>query len=162
MYVSTCIFTLATSISLSVTFSNIPKNLKAKVSSYNFVFTKIFPIIKPLKVRIRLTEKFQFHLFKFPGTEREIPRRNLVTEAFADLGDAERDLFSRGALDICKIDKNSLRRLRPKVQLVFRILRHALERFEHQVELPDLRKIRPATGRAFNLMLLDVLEHLVV
>ena len=67
-------------------------------------FYKNLPIIKPLKVRIRLTEKFQFHLFKFPGTEREIPRRNLVTEAlpiWATPGGS----FSRGALDICKIDK---------------------------------------------------------
>ena len=77
------------------------------------VDAELLPISEPLQIRIRLAEKFQFHLFKLPRTERKIARRDLVTERFPDLADAERNLLPGSPLYIFKIHKNPLCGLRP-------------------------------------------------
>ena len=44
------------------------------------VQAEILPVIEPVKICSRLTEKFQFHLFKFSRTECKVTRCDLVTE----------------------------------------------------------------------------------
>ena len=58
------------------------------------VDTELFPINEPLQIRIRFTEKFQLHLFKFPGPEGKVSGCNLITEGFSDLADTKRDLLA--------------------------------------------------------------------
>ena len=120
------------------------------------------PEREPFEVGSGLAEKFEFHLLKFAGAEREIARRDLVAEALADLADAERDLAARAARDVFEVDKDALRRLGPEVDLVLRLLGHALVGLEHHVKLADRRELRlsaPWTGDA---VLGDVVGELVV
>ena len=79
------------------------------------VFTEAAPILEPLQIRIRLAEKFQLHLFKFTDAENKIAGRDFIAEALADLTDAERHLFARGALNVHKVDKDPLRRFRAQI-----------------------------------------------
>ncbi len=70
------------------------------------------PILEPLQIRARLTEEFQLHLLKFPGTECKVSGSDLISERFPDLADPKRNLLSGSSLDILKVHKNALRRLR--------------------------------------------------
>src|SRR5699024_5095604 len=64
------------------------------------------PVLEPLQIRSRLAEEFQLHLLEFSGTEREVPRRNLVPERFPDLADAERYFLAGSPLYVLEIDKD--------------------------------------------------------
>ena len=118
------------------------------------------PVLEPLQIRSRLAEEFQLHLLEFSGTEREVSRRNLVPERFPDLADAERYFLAGSPLYVLEIDKDTLCRLRAKVHRALCILRHALERLEHQVELADVRKVLLSAARAHNVMFVDIFLHL--
>jgi len=87
---------------------------------------------------------------------------HLVAEVLPDLADAERQLLAVGALHVLEIHKHALRRLRPQVDRVLGVLQGALEGLEHQVELADVREVMGAAVRARNVVVLDVLHHLVV
>ena len=50
------------------------------------------------RVCVRLTEEFQLHLLKLPGTECKVSGRNLVAEGLADLADAEWHLLPGSSL----------------------------------------------------------------
>ena len=56
------------------------------------------PVVEPLKVGARLAEELELHLLELAHAEDEVARRDLVAEGLADLADAERQLFARGAL----------------------------------------------------------------
>ena len=118
------------------------------------------PVLKPLQVRTRLTEKLQLHLLKFPSPESKVPRGNLVSERFSNLADAKGNLFPGSPLDIFKVYENTLGCLRSKVNRIFCILRHPLECFKHQVKLTNIRKIMFPAGWAGNLMFFNKFHHI--
>ena len=124
------------------------------------VDAKRSPVGEPLQIGIRFTEEFQFHLFKFAGTEGEVSRRDLVSERLTDLSDTERDLLSGSSLHIFEIYKDTLSRLRSQVNGIFRILGNALERLEHQVELTYVGKVMLSARRTGNIMILYKIFHL--
>ena len=99
------------------------------------------PVGKPFKIRSRLTEKFKLHLLKFANAENKVSGGYFVTERFTYLSDTERKLFAGRALNICEVDKYTLRRFGTKIDGVFCVLRNALKRFEHKIELTDVCKI---------------------
>ena len=124
------------------------------------VDAELLPVGEPFQIRIRLAEELQLHLLKFAGPEGEVAGRDLVSEGFSDLADAEGDLLPGGALYVLKVDKNTLRGFRTQIDGILRILGNALEGLEHQVELTDLRKVMLAAGRAGNAVLSDEIHHL--
>ena len=76
------------------------------------VDAELFPVSKPLQIRSRRAEELQLHLLELPGAERKVARRDLISKGLADLPDAEGDLLPGSPLDILKVDKNALSRLR--------------------------------------------------
>ena len=120
------------------------------------------PVIEPLQIGVRLAEELQLHLFKLTGTEGEIARRDLVTEGFSDLTDAERNFLAGGSLYILEVHKNALCGLRTQIYGILRVLGYALECFEHQVELTDISEVMLAAARAGNFMLLDEVHHFLI
>ena len=122
----------------------------------------ILPVLKPLQIRIRLAEEFHLHLFEFTGAEREIAGSDLVAERLSDLADAKRQMPARRSLHIFEIDENALCRLGTQIDRVGRVLRHTLERFEHQVELTDIGPVELAARGAGNLEFVDEAHHLVI
>ena len=120
------------------------------------------PIGKPFQIFARAGEEFQLHLLEFARAEGEVAGRDLVAEGFADLADARGQLFARGAHHVFEIDEDALRGLRAQVQLGSAVLRHALEGFEHHVELANAGEILFAAHRAGNAVLGDVGFHLFV
>ncbi len=76
--------------------------------TYKPVTAEASPILEPLKVCPRLTEKFQLHLLKLSGTECKIPRCNLISKRLSNLANAKRNLLSGSSLHILKVDKDAL------------------------------------------------------
>src|SRR3990172_359038 len=73
------------------------------------------PTLVPLLVRSRHDEKFDLHLLELAGAESKIARRDLVTERFADLGDAEGELHAHGLEHVVEVDEDALGGLRSQV-----------------------------------------------
>ena len=69
------------------------------------------PLFVPFQLGARAHEKLHFHLFKLPHTEDKLTCYDLVTEGFANLSDAKRNLHAGGLLHVQEIDKNPLCRL---------------------------------------------------
>src|SRR3989338_9430622 len=69
-----------------------------------------FPKIKMLFRLIgdRFNKILQFHLFKFPASETEIPGSYFIPESFADLGYTEGNFNSGRIQNILKIYKHAL------------------------------------------------------
>ena len=119
------------------------------------------PVLEPLKVCTGLAEELEFHLLELTGTEGEVSGRDLVAEGLTDLADTERHLFAGGPLDVLEVDENALRGLGPQVQGGGGVFRDALEGLEHQVELTDVREVLAAAFRAGDVVVGDVLLHLL-
>ena len=109
----------------------------------------LLPVGEPLQISPRRAEELQLHLLELPRPEDEIARRYLVSEGFTHLSDAEGDLFPGSTLHIFKIHEYALSSFRSQENLRLGILGNALERLEHQIELPDSREIALAAFRAF-------------
>ena len=124
--------------------------------------TELFPICKPLQIRIRLTEELKLHLLKLTCTECKVTRCDLVTERLSDLSNTKWDLLARCTLYILKVYKNTLCCLRTKIYGILRILSNALECLKHQVELTDLRKVLLATAWTANFFFFNIVFHLLV
>ena len=75
------------------------------------------PVAEPLVVLAGLDEELHLHLLELAGAEDEVARRDLVAEALADLGDAERRLFPAGLQHVGEVDEHALRRLGAHVHL---------------------------------------------
>ena len=120
------------------------------------------PVVEPLKVGARLAEEFELHLLELAHAEDEVARRDLVAEGLADLADAERELFARGALDVIEVDEDALRGLGAEVDGVLCVLGHALERLEHEVKLTDIGEVVLAAGGAGDVVLFDKVLHLLL
>ncbi len=120
------------------------------------------PVVEPLKVGARLAEELELHLLELAHAEDEVARRDLVAEGLADLADAERELFARGALDVIEVDEDALRGLGAEVDGVLCVLGHALERLEHEVKLTDIGEVVLAAGGAGDVVLFDKVLHLLL
>ena len=118
------------------------------------------PIVEPLKVRAGLAEEFQLHLLELADAEDKVARSDLVTEGLTDLTDAEGQLFPGGTLDIVEVHKDALCRFGTEVHSVLGVLRDALKRLEHQVELTDVGEVVLAASGAGNVVLLNEVFHL--
>ena len=123
---------------------------------------EVLPVLEPLQIGIRFAEEFHLHLLELTGTEGEVSGSNLIAEGLADLADTKRQMLSRRALYILKVDKNTLCRFRTKVDGVGGILRYPLEGLEHQIELTDVGPVELTAGRAGNLELIDKAHHFIV
>ena len=126
------------------------------------VRTEVLPVSEPFEVGAWLAEEFTFHLLEFPGTEGEVAGSNLVAEGLTHLAHAEGQLLSGGALNVSKVDKDTLRGFRPEIAGAGGILRHADGGFEHQVEFADGGEVVLAADGADHIFLLrDEGVHLV-
>ena len=79
-------------------------------------------------------EVLHLHLLELAHPEHEVAGADLVAEALADLGDAERDLLAARLLHVLEVDVRALGRLGPEVDDRGLVLDRAHERLEHQVE----------------------------
>src|SRR6185312_624873 len=112
----------------------------------------LLPVLEPGHVRAGLDEELHLHLLELARPEDEVPRRDLVAERLSDLGDAERNLLSRGLLDVDEVDVDALRGLGPQIHDGCRVLDRAHERLEHQIELArGTERAFHAAGRALGL-----------
>ena len=120
------------------------------------------PVVEPLQIGAGLAEELQLHLLELADTENEVARRDLVAEGLTDLTHAEGQLAAGGALGVDEVGEDALGRLRPQVHGVLGVLGDALERLEHQVELPDVGEVMLAAGGAGNVPVLDEVLHLLL
>ena len=120
------------------------------------------PVIEPLEVCAGLAEEFKLHLLELAYTEDEVSGCYLVTERLTYLCYAERHLFTCCSLDICEVYKDTLRCLGTEIKLCLAVLRYALKGLEHEVELADICEILLAAVRAYDVLFLDVVHHLLV
>ena len=58
-------------------------------------------------------KELHFHLFEFAGAKGEIPWRDFIAVAFANLGDAEGEAMPGGVHHVLEVDENALSRFRP-------------------------------------------------
>ena len=123
------------------------------------VDTELTPVLEPVKIGSRFAEELQLHLLELSGTEGEVTRSDLVTEGFSDLSDSEGNFLSGGSLYILEVYEDTLCGLRTEIYRILCILGHALEGFEHQVELTDVCEIVFSAGGAGDLVLFDEVLH---
>ncbi len=126
------------------------------------ITAKLTPVIEPLLAFGRLTEELELHLFKLASAKNEIPRSDLVAKSLAYLGDAQRQLGPGGSQYVAEIDEDALSRFRPQIDDRLRILSDTLERFEHHVEVANIRKVAGLALRAQDTLLPDECRKLVV
>ena len=87
---------------------------------------------------VRMAEELDLHLLELARAEREIPRRDFVAKALADLRDAERNPHARAVEHVLEVDEDALGRFRPQEGRVLFAAHRADDRLEHQVELARL------------------------
>mgnify|MGYP006160816849 CR=1 FL=1 len=66
------------------------------------------PVLVPLLVGAGLDEELHLHLLELARAEDEVAGRDLVAEALADLGDAERRLLPTRLQHVGKVDEHAL------------------------------------------------------
>ena len=76
------------------------------------------PVVVPLLTFVWRNEVLHLHLFELTGSEDKVARRDLVTEALADLGDTKRGLLAAGVEHVHEVDEHALSGLRAQVDLV--------------------------------------------
>ena len=96
------------------------------------------PEFIPLWCIVTVAEEFEFHLFKFPGTENEVPWGDFVAERFPDLGDAERHSNPRSVAHIFEVQEDALGGFGSKIGRRVLVLQCADVGLEHEVELARL------------------------
>ena len=99
------------------------------------------PMLEPLLPLRRMAEELHFGLFEFATPEREVPRRDLVSEGLAYLRDAKGDLLASRFTDSLETTENWLAGFRPQERGGRLINGSAELRRQHQVEVPSLGKI---------------------
>ena len=123
--------------------------------------TELFPVTEPIHFRAGLDEELHFHLLELTHTEDELTRYNLVTESLAYLCDAERQFHASGLLHVQVVDKNTLCRLRTKVDTHGTIGGGTHLGGEHQVELAHIGPVACAADGANNFFVKDDLLQFV-
>ena len=93
-----------------------------------------------------MAEELDFHLLELARAKREVPRRDLVAEALADLGDAEGNADAGAVEHIFEIDEDALGRFGPQKRCVLLRAHCTDDRLEHQVEFARLGE-RTGFGR---------------
>jgi hypothetical protein len=99
------------------------------------------PVAIPLLCVGRRDEELHLHLLELARPEEEVPRRDLVPEALADLRDPERRLHPHGRRDVLEVHEDALGRFGPKESPSRVVAHRADERLEHQVEVARLRQV---------------------
>ena len=107
-------------------------------------------------------EELVLHLFKFDGAEDEVAGGDLVAEGLSHLGDPEGYARAGGPLDVQEIDKFPLRGFRAQIDFVLPLFGHPAGSLEHHVELADGGEVGFSALRTANLVLPDILLHLLV
>ena len=87
-----------------------------------------------------MAEELDLHLFELARAEGEVARRDLVAEALADLGDAERDADARAVHDVLEVDEDALGRFGAEKCGIFLAAEGADDGLEHQVEFARRRQ----------------------
>src|SRR5262249_24450158 len=100
----------------------------------------------PLARRIRMTEEFNLHLLKLARAERKIPRRNLVTETLAHLGNAEWNPDARTVEHILEVHEDALGGFRTQKRGILLRAHRADDRLEHQIEFARLGECARLAG----------------
>ena len=75
-----------------------------------------------------MAEELDLHLLELARAEREVARRDLVAEALAHLGDAERHADARAVEHVLEVDEDALGRLGPQEGGVFLAAQRADDR----------------------------------
>mmetsp|Transcript_32516 Transcript_32516/g.75164 ORF Transcript_32516/g.75164 Transcript_32516/m.75164 type:complete len:223 (+) Transcript_32516:651-1319(+) len=105
-------------------------------------------LLDGLEICLRINEILNLHLLKLPGSEEELPGRDLIAEGLANLGNAERDLGTHHVGHLLVVHKDALRSLRPQVALGGAVGIRAHIGLKHEVESPRSRECpRIASGR---------------
>ena len=139
-----------------------PQVLVLQADAQQPVVAEGAPVVEPLQISAGLAEELQLHLLELADAEDEVARGDLVAEGLTDLAHAEGQLAAGGALGVDEVGEDALRRLRPQVHGVLGILGDALERLEHQVELPDVGEVVLTAGGAGDVVVLDEVLHLLL
>jgi hypothetical protein len=100
----------------------------------------------------RWDKVLDLHLLELPGAEDEVPRRDLVPERLADLGDPERDLLPRRCQDVFEIEEDPLRRFWAQVGGGALVREGPHLRLEHQIEGPGHGEGGPPGRRTGDLL----------
>ena len=100
--------------------------------------TCVDPVLVPLLVTAGHDEELHLHLLELTGAEDEVARSDLVTEALADLRDAERGLLTRRVHYIDEVEKDSLRSLGTQIVQARVILDNTEVGLEQARERPGL------------------------
>ena len=138
------------------------KGLVGDAEGQKEVVTEIAPVREPLQILAGLAEEFKLHLLELARAEREVAGRDLVAEGFADLRDTHGQLAARRAQDVVEVDEDALCGLGAKINFGGRVLGHALERLEHQIELADGGEVMLTALGAGDVEILDHLLELGV
>ena len=80
-----------------------------------------------------MAEELDLHLLELATAEREVPRRDFVAKALADLGDAERNLHAGAVEHVLEVDEDALGRFGTKEGRVF----FAAQRADDGLETSD-------------------------
>ena len=112
------------------------------------------PVLMPVLIGARLNEELHLHLLELAGTEDEVAWRDLVAEALAGVGDAERRLGARRGHHVLEVHEDALCRLRSQIMEAVLIFHRTEVRTQHHVEVTGFGPI--AAGAAVRAH--DVLE----
>ena len=96
------------------------------------------PVLMPVAGGVGFDEELHLHLLELAGAEDEVARRDLVTEALADLADAERRLTPGSGDDVGEVDENALRGFRTQIVHPLLGLDRTEVSLEHHVEVAGL------------------------
>ena len=101
------------------------------------------PVLEPVAGRVGRDEVLHLHLLELAGAEHEVPRRDLVAERLADLGDSEGRPLAAGPQYVGEVDEHALGGLGPQVDRRRGVGHRPGMSGEHQVELPRLGELTP-------------------
>ncbi len=99
------------------------------------------PVLVPRLVGARLDEELHLHLLELAGAEDEVAGSDLVAEALAGLGHAERRLLAGRGRDVLVVDEDPLCGLGTQVVQALFVLDRAQVGLEQAVEHPRLGEL---------------------
>jgi hypothetical protein len=126
------------------------------------------PVLVPAGAVLGGHEELELHLLELARAEDEVGRGDLVPEALAHLGDAERWFLAARLEHIGEVHEHALGRLRPQVHLGAFALDGTGVGLEHEVEGPGLGEAVPGPAvrahvRVFQMVLPEpALTHAAV
>ena len=111
--------------------------------------SRLDPVLEPLRRVGGWHEELHLHLLELPQAEEEVPGRDLVAEALADLRDPERRLHAQRRGDVLEVDEDPLCRLGAEVRARGVVEHRPDLRLEHEVERARLCQValRRLAGR---------------